>query len=101
METRFLYWGMKFLKSVRQVWKTYLKKLHKFTYKRIFCIYFNNFTGWIIIRRTQRPYTSSDEDRYNKVKRSMAAIKHVLSERKKIDIILRKEENKNEDKIVT
>lgn len=40
------------------------------------------------LRRTQRPVIASDEFRYVKVKRSMAGIKHVLDERKKIDKIL-------------
>jgi 2-oxoglutarate dehydrogenase complex dehydrogenase (E1) component-like enzyme len=40
------------------------------------------------LRRTQRPTTSADEFRYSKVKRSMAGIKHVLNERKKVDKIL-------------
>lgn len=39
-------------------------------------------------RRTQRPMSSDEEFRYLKVKRSMAGIKHVLNERKKIDKIL-------------
>lgn len=41
------------------------------------------------LRRNQRPMTGSEEFRYIKVKRSMAGIKHVLKERKKIDQILR------------
>ena len=36
-------------------------------------------------RRTQRPVSAFEEFRYKKVKRSMAGIKHVLAERKKID----------------
>lgn len=40
------------------------------------------------LRRTQRPVLAGDEFRYVKVKRSMAGIKHVLDERKKIDKIL-------------
>jgi hypothetical protein len=40
------------------------------------------------LRRTQRPVIAADEFRYTKVKRSMASIKHVLEERKKIDKIL-------------
>ncbi len=37
------------------------------------------------IRRAQRPYTSRDENRYISVKRSMAGIKHVIKERKRIE----------------
>ncbi len=40
------------------------------------------------LRRTQRPVIAADEFRYVKVKRSMAGIKHVMDERKKIDKIL-------------
>mmetsp|Transcript_35367 Transcript_35367/g.36025 ORF Transcript_35367/g.36025 Transcript_35367/m.36025 type:complete len:140 (+) Transcript_35367:157-576(+) len=40
-------------------------------------------------RRNQRPILPSDEARYMKVKRSMASIKLVLGERKKIDSLLR------------
>jgi large subunit ribosomal protein L47 len=44
------------------------------------------------VRRTQRPYTAAEEQRYTKVKRSMAAIKLVMSERRKIgNLIARKE----------
>jgi len=41
------------------------------------------------LRRNQRPVTGAEEFRYIKVKRSMAGIKHVLKERKKIDQIFR------------
>lgn len=44
------------------------------------------------VRRTQRPYTAAEEARYTKVKRSMAAIKHVMSERRKIGNLIAKEE---------
>lgn len=40
------------------------------------------------LRRTLRPVIAADEHRYVKVKRSMAAIKHVLDERRKIDKLL-------------
>ena len=40
------------------------------------------------LRRTQRPVIAAEEFRYTKVKRSMAGIKHVLEERKKIDKLL-------------
>lgn len=40
------------------------------------------------LKRTQRPVIASEEHRYDKVKRSMGAIKHVLNERRKIDKIL-------------
>ena len=36
-------------------------------------------------RRTQRPINATEENRYIKVKRSMAAIKITLNEREKID----------------
>mmetsp|Transcript_6183 Transcript_6183/g.9323 ORF Transcript_6183/g.9323 Transcript_6183/m.9323 type:complete len:150 (-) Transcript_6183:133-582(-) len=38
------------------------------------------------IRRAQRPITSAEESRYIKVKRSMAGIKIVIKERKKIEM---------------
>ena len=37
------------------------------------------------VRRSQRPLLPTEEFRYIKVKRSMAAIKFVLSERRKIE----------------
>ena len=40
------------------------------------------------LRRNLTPINAADELRYSKVKRSMAAIKHVLSERQKINNIL-------------
>ena len=45
------------------------------------------------IRRVQRPYSRLEENRYNNVKRSMAAIKFVLDERKKIADIIAAEES--------
>ena len=39
-------------------------------------------------RRLSRPVSPDDESRHFKVKRSMAAIKFVLDERKKIDLLL-------------
>lgn len=42
--------------------------------------------------KTSTPVIASDEFRYSKVKRSMAAIKHVLSERQKIINLIREEE---------
>jgi hypothetical protein len=42
-------------------------------------------------RRVQRPVSGIEEARYQKVKRSMAAIKFVLGERKKIQEIIKKE----------
>lgn len=39
-------------------------------------------------RRAQRPITSAEENRYTKVKRSMAAIKVTMTERAKIDQLL-------------
>jgi Mitochondrial 39-S ribosomal protein L47 (MRP-L47) len=42
--------------------------------------------------KTSTPVIASDEFRYSKVKRSMAAIKHVLSERQKIINLIKKEE---------
>lgn len=44
------------------------------------------------MRKNLTPITATDEQRYFKVKRSMAAIKHVLSERQKINNILNKKE---------
>lgn len=44
------------------------------------------------IRKQQRPTTGSEEYRYIKVKKSMAAIKLVLGERTKIRNLIRKEE---------
>ena len=44
------------------------------------------------MRKNMTPITATDEQRYFKVKRSMAAIKHVLSERQKINNILNKKE---------
>lgn len=41
------------------------------------------------IRKNQRPILAAEENRYTKVKRSMAAIKFVLSERQKIGNIIR------------
>ena len=46
-------------------------------------------------RKAQRPMTSTEESRYVKVKRSMAAIKLVLHERKMVDHMLR-----NKDKLI-
>ena len=43
-------------------------------------------------RRGQRPVSRLDENRYIKVKRSMAGIKHVLKERSKIKKILKESE---------
>ena len=43
-------------------------------------------------QRTVNPTTTADESRYLKVKRSMAAIKHVLSERQKINNKIKEEE---------
>lgn len=40
------------------------------------------------VRRVGRPIGGLEEHRYTKVKRSMAAIKHVLSERQKINNLL-------------
>jgi hypothetical protein len=40
------------------------------------------------LRRMLRPVTSGEEHRYIKIKRSMAAIKHVMDERKKVDKIM-------------
>jgi hypothetical protein len=37
------------------------------------------------IRRTQRPVSALDENRYDSVKRSMAGIKYVIKERKRIE----------------
>ena len=45
------------------------------------------------IRRVQRPYSRLEENRYNNVKRSMAAIKFVLDERKKIAELIAAEES--------
>ena len=42
-------------------------------------------------RTTGRPFSPMDEYRYSKVKRSMAAIKHVLDERKKIEKLIAEE----------
>lgn len=42
-------------------------------------------------KRTQRPTTLLDEQRYHSVKKSMAAIKFVLSERAAIDKLIEKE----------
>lgn len=42
--------------------------------------------------RNVRPIIAAEESRYFKVKRSMAAIKHVLSERSKIDKILKEKD---------
>lgn len=42
--------------------------------------------------KTSTPVIASEEFRYSKVKRSMAAIKHVLSERQKIINLIKKEE---------
>jgi hypothetical protein len=39
-------------------------------------------------RRASRPYGPDEESRYLKVKRSMAGIKHVINERKDIDMKL-------------
>lgn len=44
------------------------------------------------LRRTVNPVSIIEENRYIKVKRSMAAIKHVLSERQKINNKIRAEE---------
>jgi large subunit ribosomal protein L47 len=44
-------------------------------------------------RRAQRPYTQLEENRYNNVKRSMAAIKFVIDERKKIVKIISSKES--------
>mmetsp|Transcript_4845 Transcript_4845/g.6697 ORF Transcript_4845/g.6697 Transcript_4845/m.6697 type:complete len:151 (+) Transcript_4845:23-475(+) len=41
-------------------------------------------TARLTLKRFSRPRTDADENRYIKVKRSMAAIKHVLGERKAI-----------------
>ena len=38
------------------------------------------------VRRAQRPYSSDEELRYTKVKRSMAGIKFVINERKDIEM---------------
>lgn len=40
------------------------------------------------VRRAQRPYTTEEESRYQKVKRSMAGIKFVINERKDIEMKL-------------
>lgn len=48
------------------------------------------------IRRAQRPYTQLEENRYMNVKRSMAAIKFVLDERKKIAKLIASEESQPE-----
>jgi len=45
------------------------------------------------VRKNQRPLLASEENRYTKVKRSMAAIKVVLSERQKIGDSIRDEQN--------
>lgn len=47
------------------------------------------------LQRTVNPVSASDEHRYIKVKRSMAAIKHVLSERQKINNKIKAEELAN------
>lgn len=52
-------------------------------------------------RRARRPVTSVDENRYINIKRSMGAIKFVLGERKKIDAIIRKENEETTDLTVT
>ena len=44
-------------------------------------------------RRSQRPILSPQENRYIKVKRSMAGIKVVLNERKRIQVLIDKESN--------
>jgi large subunit ribosomal protein L47 len=49
-------------------------------------------TSRLKIKRNQNITTTQDENRYIKVKRSMAAIKLVLDERKKIDAILHQSE---------
>eukprot|EP01035_Chromulina_nebulosa_P019538 gene19538-25436_t len=46
-------------------------------------------------RRMVRPTTRDDEARYISVKRSMAAIKFVLSERKKIDLLIKKDKEEH------
>ena len=43
-------------------------------------------------RKMQRPVTAIEESRYISVKRSMAGIKCVLSERRKIRNVLKKDE---------
>lgn len=43
-------------------------------------------------RRLSSPMTRQDENRYIRVKRSMGAIKFVLNERKKIDALIRNQE---------
>ena len=53
------------------------------------------------IRKQQRPTTGAEEHRYIKIKKSMAAIKLVLSERTKIRNLIRKEsEESNTQKTV-
>jgi large subunit ribosomal protein L47 len=52
------------------------------------------------VRRNQRPISATDESRYIKVKRSMAAIKHVLGERQKIGDMLRKKEQDDSSKVL-
>lgn len=49
------------------------------------------------IRKQQRPTTGAEEHRYIKVKKSMAAIKLVLSERTKIRNLIKKEEDSNQN----
>ena len=49
-------------------------------------------------RTSMRAVSGLDENRYIKVKRSMAGIKHVLSERKKITTIINAAENREEEK---
>ena len=48
-------------------------------------------------RRNGRPVARTDESRYVKVKRSMAAIKHVLHERRRIRHLIEQDENKSGD----
>ncbi|RYG97709.1 hypothetical protein EON65_52450 [archaeon] len=43
-------------------------------------------------RRALNPPTPDDEARYMKVKRSMAAIKHVIGERRRIDALIKAQE---------
>ena len=54
-------------------------------------------TSRLTAKRFSRPISSKDENRYISVKRSMAAIKCVLGERKKIDDLLKSQQEKGVD----